>query len=95
MLGHVLPNVFSPLIAIAPLELASMITFEARLSVLDLGVQLPTLSWGGMLSDGRDHVLAGTWWPAMSPGIALSITILSINMIGDWLRDLLDPRRRR
>jgi len=95
MLRHVLPNVISPLIVVATLELANMITFEAGLSFLGLGVQPPTPSWGGMLSDGRDYVVAGIWWPATFPGLALSITILSINMIGDWLRDLLDPRRRR
>lgn len=94
MLRHVLPNVLNPVIVIATLEMANMIIFEAGLSFLGLGVQPPTPSWGGMLSDGRDYIPAGIWWPATFPGLAISLTILAINQVGDWLRDLLDPRMK-
>jgi peptide/nickel transport system permease protein len=89
---HVLPNVISPMIVMATLEVANMIIFEAGLSFLGLGVQPPTPSWGGMLADGRDYIPAGTWWPATFPGLAISLTVLCLNLVGDWLRDLLDPR---
>ena len=89
---HILPNVVSPIIVMATLEMANMIIFEAGLSFLGLGVQPPTPSWGGMLSDGRDYIPAGIWWPATFPGLAISLTVLAINLVGDWLRDFLDPR---
>lgn len=92
---HVLPNAVTPMLVMATLEVANMIIFEAGLSFLGLGVQPPTPSWGGMLSDGRDYIAAGIWWPATFPGIAISVTVLSINLVGDWLRDLLDPRLMR
>jgi peptide/nickel transport system permease protein len=89
---HVLPNISSPILVMATLEIANMIIFEAGLSFLGLGVQPPTPSWGGMLADGRDYIPAGIWWPATFPGIAISLTVLSLNLVGDWLRDWLDPR---
>jgi peptide/nickel transport system permease protein len=92
ILRHILPNVFNPVIVMGTLEMANMIIFEAGLSFLGLGIQPPTPSWGVMLSDGRDYIPAGIWWPATFPGIAISITILGINQLGDWLRDVLDPR---
>ncbi len=91
---HILPNVVSPMIVMTTLELANMIIFEAGLSFLGLGVQPPTPSWGGMLSDGRDYIPAGMWWPATFPGLAISLTVLAVNLVGDWLRDLLDPRMK-
>jgi peptide/nickel transport system permease protein len=92
MVRHVFPNVVNAVIVMATLEMANMIIFEAGLSFLGLGVQPPTPSWGGMLADGRDYIPAGIWWPATFPGLAISLTILGINQVGDWLRDLLDPR---
>lgn len=92
MLRHILPNVITPMIILSTVEIANMITFEAGLSFLGLGVQPPTPSWGGMLADGRDYISAGIWWPATFPGLSISMTILAINLVGDWLRDLLDPR---
>lgn len=92
MIRHILPNTISPMLVMATLEIANMIIFEAGLSFLGLGVQPPTPSWGGMLADGRDYIAAGIWWPATFPGLALSLTVLSINLLGDWLRDWLDPR---
>ena len=91
---HILPNVVSPILVMATLEIANMIIFEAGLSFLGLGVRPPTPSWGGMLADGRDYIAAGTWWPATFPGLAISLTVLSVNLVGDWLRDLLDPRMK-
>ncbi|WP_432357295.1 ABC transporter permease [Sporosarcina sp. UB5] len=88
---HVLPNVISSFIVISTLSVATTIILEASLSFLGLGVQPPTVSWGGILSDGRDY-LATSWWLATFPGMAITITVLAIIFLGDWLRDVLDPR---
>lgn len=88
---HVLPNVISSFIVISTLSVATTIILEASLSFLGLGVQPPTVSWGGILSDGRDY-LATSWWLATFPGIAITVTVLGIIFLGDWLRDVLDPR---
>lgn len=88
---HLLPNVISTFIVISTLSVATTIILEASLSFLGLGVQPPTVSWGGILSDGRDY-LATSWWLATFPGIAITITVLGIIFLGDWLRDVLDPR---
>ncbi|MHC8517787.1 ABC transporter permease [Sporosarcina sp. ITBMC105] len=88
---HVLPNVISSFIVISTLSVATTIILEASLSFLGLGVQPPTVSWGGILSDGRDY-LATSWWLATFPGVAITVTVLGIIFLGDWLRDVLDPR---
>jgi peptide/nickel transport system permease protein len=88
---HILPNVISPFIVISTLSVATTIIMEASLSFLGLGIQPPTISWGGILSDGRDY-LATSWWLSTFPGIAITITVLGIIFVGDWLRDVLDPR---
>lgn len=88
---HILPNVISSFIVISTLSVATTIILEASLSFLGLGVQPPTVSWGGILSDGRDY-LATSWWLATFPGVAITITVLGIIFLGDWLRDVLDPR---
>ena len=88
---HILPNILSPLIVVATLDLARTIILESTLSFLGLGIQPPTPSWGGMLSDGREYLLSA-WWIATFPGLALMLTALSCNRLGDWLRDLTDPR---
>ncbi|MEG1547842.1 MAG: ABC transporter permease [Clostridia bacterium] len=88
---HILPNVFSSFIVVSALTVASTIISEASLSFLGLGIQPPTVSWGIMLSDGRNY-LATSWWIATFPGIAITITVLGIIFLGDWLRDVLDPR---
>jgi peptide/nickel transport system permease protein len=90
---HILPNVASSFIVISTLNVASTIIAEASLSFLGLGIQPPTVSWGGMLSDGREY-LATSWWIATFPGIAITITVLGIIFLGDWLRDTLDPRMK-
>lgn len=88
---HILPNVFSSFIVISTLSVATTIVLEASLSYLGLGIQPPTISWGEMLTAGRDY-LATSWWIATFPGIAITITVLGIIFLGDWLRDVLDPR---
>ncbi|TYR31578.1 ABC transporter permease [Mesorhizobium microcysteis] len=90
---HVLPNIAGALIVVATLEFGLMVLFEAGLSFLGLGVQPPTASWGAMLSTGRNYV-ATAWWIATFPGLALFLLVLSINLIGDHVRDRLDPRSR-
>ena len=90
---HVLPNIAGALIVVATLEFGLMVLFEAGLSFLGLGVQPPTASWGAMLSTGRNYV-GNAWWIATFPGLALFLLVLSINLIGDHVRDRLDPRSR-
>jgi peptide/nickel transport system permease protein len=90
---HVLPNALTPIIVVATLELAFMIIYESALSFLGLGVQPPTPTWGWMLADGRNY-LATAWWLATFPGLAIMLTVLAVNLLGDWLRDTLDPRLR-
>jgi peptide/nickel transport system permease protein len=91
VLGHLLPNVLTPVIVIATLEMARMVILESALSFLGLGVQPPTPTWGGMLADGRAY-LSSAWWLATLPGLSIMLTVLGINLLGDWLRDVLDPR---
>ena len=93
LLRHILPNAVSPIIIAASFSLASTIITESSLSFLGLGVPPSVPTWGAMLANGRDYLRAG-WWLATFPGIAISLTVLSINLIGDWLRDYLDPRLR-
>jgi peptide/nickel transport system permease protein len=93
LLRHVLPNALTPIIVVATLELAFMIIYESALSFLGLGVQPPTPTWGWMLADGRNYV-ASAWWLATLPGLAIMLTVLAVNLLGDWLRDTLDPRLR-
>ena len=88
---HILPNVTAPIIIIASLNVASAILAGASLSFLGLGTAPPTPEWGAMLSDGRAY-LRTAWWVAFFPGVAIMITVLATNMVGDGLRDALDPR---
>ena len=94
ILRHLLPNVVSSFIVISTLSVATTIILEASLSFLGLGIQPPDVSWGLILSDGRDY-LATSWWLATFPGIAITITVLGIIFLGDWLRDILDPRSNK
>lgn len=88
---YILPNVISSFIVIATLNVASTIILEASLSFLGLGIQSPDVSWGLMLSDGRQYI-ATSWWVATFPGVAITITVLGVIFLGDWLRDILDPK---
>jgi peptide/nickel transport system permease protein len=94
MLRHVLPNVVTPVIILATLGLGTTIIAESSLSFLGLGVDPESPSWGSMLSEGRAY-LDSAWWVAAFPGVAITITVLAVNLIGDALRDQLDPRTMR
>ena len=93
ILRHLIPNALAPVIVAATLGIGNTIVLEAGLSFLSLGVQPPTPSWGTMVADGRDHLLGG-WWLATFPGLAIVFTVLAFNLVGDGLRDALDPRMR-
>jgi len=88
---HLLPNVTSSITVISGLLVAKMILFESSLSFLGLGVPAAIPTWGSMIADGRNYV-ANAWWVAAMPGWALFLTVIGINLVGDRLRDLLDPR---
>lgn len=88
---HVLPNMIGPLMVVGTLELAYAILMEAGLSFLGLGAPPETPSWGGMLQEGRND-LDVAWWLTTAPGIAIMLTAIGYNFIGDWIRDRLDPR---
>jgi peptide/nickel transport system permease protein len=88
---HLFPNVVPPIIVIITLEMARMIIMEAALSFLGLGIQPPTPTWGGMLADGRVYLVT-SWWLATFPGLVIMLVVLGINLLGNWLRDMLDPR---
>jgi peptide/nickel transport system permease protein len=90
----ILPNILAPLVVIASFNVASVILAEASLSFLGLGVPPTVPTWGGMLAESRDQLLGGYWWLAVFPGLAIMFTVLSLNILGDWLRDFLDPRLR-
>ncbi|MCI3926284.1 ABC transporter permease [Paenibacillus sp. TRM 82003] len=91
MLKHILPNIVSICIVISTLTIGGNIVLEASLSFLGLGIQPPIVSWGYMLNEGRDHI-ATSWWISTFPGIAITFTVLGIIFLGDWLRDVYDPR---
>jgi peptide/nickel transport system permease protein len=91
ILRHLLPNVMTPALVVATLELARIIIMDAALSFLGLGVQPPNPSWGRMLADGRVYI-STAWWIVTFPGIVILLTVLSVNLLGDWLRDYFDPK---
>ena len=94
MFATVLPNCLAPLIVQVSLGFATAILDAAALGFLGLGAQPPTPEWGTMLADARDFVLRA-WWVVTLPGLAILITVVSINLMGDGLRDALDPKMRR
>ena len=93
MFRHVLPNVVSPVIVVATFAVGSMVVLEATLSFLGIGVPLRVATWGSMLSSGRTY-LKSAWWITAFPGLAIFVTVLAINALGDSMRDALDPRLR-
>ena len=93
ILRHIIPNTLAPVIVYTTLGIGNTILVEASLSFLGLGVQPPTPSWGNMISDGRD-ALVTAWWIATFPGLAIVLTVTAFNLLGDGLRDALDPRLR-
>jgi len=94
MVKHILPNTYASIIVIASFAVANTIIAEASLSFLGLGVPPDVPTWGGMVAAGRDQIITGQWWIYTFPGIAIMLTVLGINVVGDWLRDYLDPRLR-
>lgn len=93
LLRHILPNALTPLLVVATFAIPQMIIFEAALSFLGVGMPLEVVSWGSMLASGRNY-LEQAWWIATLPGLAIMFTVLSVNILGDWLRDWLDPNLR-
>ncbi len=94
MMRHLFPNALAVIIVQATIWLSFAILLEASLSYLGLGVQIPTPSWGNMLQDGQRELQSGAWWLTFFPGLAIFITVLAFNLVGDGLRDALDPRHR-
>jgi peptide/nickel transport system permease protein len=94
MWEHVLPNVMGPVLVIATIHLATAIITEATLSFLGVGVPPTTPSLGTLIRVGNDYLFSGEWWIAVFPGIALVVLVLSVNLLGDWLRDVLNPKLR-
>ena len=94
MLSHVLPNVLGPVLVIATIHIATAIITEATLSVLGVGVPPTEPSLGTLIRVGNDFLFSGEWWITLFPGCALVILVLSINLLGDWLRDALNPKLR-
>jgi len=91
VLRHLLPNTLAPILVIGSSQFATMVLLESGLSFLGLGIQPPWPSWGLMLAEGRDY-LSNAWWLATVPGIAISLVVLGANLLGDGLRDVLDPQ---
>jgi peptide/nickel transport system permease protein len=93
LLRHILPNIINPLVVLGTLQIGWVIIVESSLSFLGAGIPPPTPSWGGMIAGGRAY-LTTAWWLSVFPGIALVVVVLSVNLLGDWLRDYMDPRMR-
>jgi peptide/nickel transport system permease protein len=93
MIKHILPNVISSAVVLAATQVGVTILAESSLSFLGLGVKPPEVTWGVMLADGRQYITSA-WWMTTYPGIATTITVLGVVFLGDWLRDVLDPKVR-
>jgi peptide/nickel transport system permease protein len=91
---HILPNMVNTLIVLVTLQVGFVIVFEASLSFVGVGIPRPNPAWGLMVSEGRQFVLSA-WWVPFFPGVAIVLTVLAFNLLGDWLRDHLDPRLRQ
>jgi peptide/nickel transport system permease protein len=94
ILRHIFPNVVNTVVVMATLQIGVVILLEASLSFLGIGVPRPTPAWGLLVADGRQLVVSA-WWISMFPGFAILLTVLSVNLLGDWLRDRLDPKLRQ
>ncbi len=96
---HIFPGTINTLIVVATLQVGIVILLESTLSFLGAGVPPPTPAWGVMVAEGRDHLAGGfsdgSWWISTFPGVAIVLTVMSLNLFGDWLRDKLDPRLRQ
>jgi ABC-type dipeptide/oligopeptide/nickel transport systems, permease components len=94
LLRHMLPNVFAPLLVVSTLEVGNAILVASSLSFLGLGAQPPSPEWGAMLAAGREYMRTA-WWLTVFPGLAIAFTVLAVNLLGDGLRDAIDPRLSR
>jgi peptide/nickel transport system permease protein len=90
MWRHVLPNVLSPIIILATLQIGTIVIVEASLSFLGVGVPPPTADWGSMVAEGRSFIVTA-WWLCIIPGVAIALTVLTFNLLGDALNDRLNP----
>ena len=96
MVRHVLPNVFNSLVVLATLQVGFVIILESTLSFLGASVPRPNPAWGLMVADGRELAASEKdWWVSLLPGLAIMLVVLSMNLLGDWLRDRLDPKQRQ
>jgi peptide/nickel transport system permease protein len=93
IVSEIIPNIFHSVLVLATLRMGFMIIMEATLSYLGLGIQPPTPAWGSMVADGRGSLMIA-WWVSTLPGMAILVLVLSINLFGEGLRDILDPRLR-
>lgn len=93
IVSEILPNVFHSILVLVTLRMGTLILSEAALSYLGLGIQPPTAAWGSMVSDGRDHLMT-SWWVSTLPGLAILILVMGLNLLGEGLRDVLDPRMK-
>ena len=91
---HILPGVVPTIMVIATLAVGGLILTEATLSFLGAGIPAPTPSWGLMVSEGREY-LTTAWWSSFFPGLAIFLVVMSLNFMGDWIRDFTDPRLRQ
>jgi peptide/nickel transport system permease protein len=91
MLRYIFPNVVNSLLVLATLQVGAVILLESTLSFLGAGIPRPAPAWGVMVADGRELIVVA-WWVALFPGLAIMLTVLSLNLLGDWLRDHLDPK---
>jgi peptide/nickel transport system permease protein len=91
MVRYIFPNIVNTLVVLATLQVGSIILLESTLSFLGVGIPRPTPAWGVMVADGRELIVTA-WWVSMFPGIGIMLTVLSLNLFGDWLRDHLDPK---
>ena len=92
---HILPNVLPPVLVSATLSFGNIILNIAGLSFIGIGVQAPLSEWGLIISEGREYIVTGQWWLVFFPGLAIVLTVIGLNLLGDGLRDILDPRQRR
>lgn len=93
MFRYIFPNVINTLTVLATVQIGAIILLESTLSFLGAGIPRPTPTWGSMIADGRELIVVA-WWIAFFPGLAIMLTVLSLNLLGDWLRDYLDPKLR-
>lgn len=95
MAQHIFPNVLNSLVILATLQVGYVIIIESSASFLGAGIPRPTPSWGSIAADGRDLIIQTGWWISLFSGLAIVLTVLSVNLLGDWLRDKLDPKLRQ